>query len=378
MTRVGVRSEALRSVAGRLAEAADEVRAEASAVADAVARCRSPALLRAGVLAAWLDIEVRVLHVAGPAGLWGAALGLDALGVRLAAAARAYEEVERGVAGLLDAVRAGADLAARGGWLSDSGHVPVLRPVQARWPGSVLRGPADLVALGHGLGGARVRVVEVDAGAGRSAWVVVVPGTQAWGPRAGANPFDLTSDVRAVTGAATLAAAGVAAALDRAMAASGRAGSDDAVILVGHSQGGIHAAALAADPGFATRHRVTHVVTSGAPVGIFPIPERVRVLSVEHAEDPVPALDLTPNPAHAGWLTLRVGHGPPGDLRRHRLDAYVATVRAAEQAPRGTVPGLDGWEASAGAVLHRPVRGVTEVALERDAHRRRVGEPMPP
>ena len=32
-------------------------------------------------------------------------------------------------------------------------------------------------------------------GDGGSAWVVVVPGTQPWSPRAGGNPFDLTSDV---------------------------------------------------------------------------------------------------------------------------------------------------------------------------------------
>ena len=103
--------------------------------------------------------------------------------------------------------------------------------------------------------------------------MVVVPGTQEWSPRAGANPFDLTTDVRAVTGDATLAAAGVAAALD--LAAAGRVGRStaaDPVVLVGHSQGGILAAALASDAGFTARHRVTHVVTSGSPVGLFPVP----------------------------------------------------------------------------------------------------------
>ena len=226
-------------------------------------------------------------------------------------------------------------------------------------------GPADLVALGEGLDGGRVRVVEVEGPDGASAWVVVVPGTQEWSPRAAANPFDLTSDVRTVTGEATLAAVGAAAALDRAMAAAGRAGREDPVLLVGHSQGGIHAAALATDPAFTTAHRVTHVVTTGAPVGLFPVPGSIRVLSVEHADDPVPTLDLGPNPGGPSWLTLRAGEGPPTDVGRHRLEEYERTVRAAQEAPRGTVPGLGAWEVSAGAFLHRPVRSVTEVVVER-------------
>ena len=196
--------------------------------------------------------------------------------------------------------------------------------------------------------------------------MVVVPGTQEWSPRAGPNPFDLTTDVRAVSGGATLAAAGVAAALTLARSRSGRATADDPVLLVGHSQGGILAAALASDTGFTRDHRVTHVVTSGSPVGLFPVPSRVRVLSVEHADDPVPRLDLTPNPAHATWLTVRAPTAArPVDVDRHRLDGYVATVRLLEGAPRGTVPGLDAWQASAGAFLGAPVRSVSEVVVER-------------
>lgn len=368
MTRVGVRSEALAALAGRLGAAAEALRDEAALLASGLARCRSPGLGDGvAVLGAWVRVETDVLRLVGPAGLWGEALALDVLAVRLRVAARAYEEVERGAEAVLRAVRDGAGLASRAGGLTDGAAVAVVRPVAPTWAAHPLSGPADLVALGRGLDGGRVRVVELEAAGGGSAWVVVVPGTQEWSPRAGPNPFDLTSDVRAVVGDATVAAAGVGAALDLAVRESGAGGAeaDAPVLLVGHSQGGIHAAALAADPAFAARYRVTHVVTTGSPVGVFAVPDRVRMLSVEHADDPVPTLDLTPNPARSSWLTLRVGEGPPTDVRRHALEGYLGTVAAAEGAPVGTVPGLDAWEASAGAFLHRPVRSVTEVVVER-------------
>ncbi len=201
---------------------------------------------------------------------------------------------------------------------------------------------------------------------GGSAWVVVVPGTQEWSPRAGPNPFDLTTDVRAVTGDATVAAAGVAAALDLVRSGSPRSRPGDPVLLVGHSQGGILAAALAADAGFRRRHRVTHVVTSGAPVGIVPVPDSVRVLSVQHADDPVHRLDLTPNPARSSWVTVEApAAGPSVDVRRHGLETYVRTLRTVEDAPRGTVAGVEGFRATTGAFVGVPVRVVTEVVVAR-------------
>jgi hypothetical protein len=107
-------------------------------------------------------------------------------------------------------------------------------------------------------------------------------------------------------------------------------------------------------------------VTSGAPVGLFPVPATTRVLSIEHADDPVPRLDLSPNPASQSWTTVLAPAGTsPMDVDRHRLDAYVQTVRVIEGAPHGTVPGLDAWQASAGAFVGVPVRSVSEVVVER-------------
>ena len=373
--RLTVRSEALAATAARLEGVADEVRGSAYSLAGLSARVRPPPVVRPGdaaLFAHWVQLEAETARVVGPTGLWGLALALDALAVQLRAAARVYTEVEASVAAILAGVGAGADLVARGGWLTDGTSVPVVTVVA---PTLVLDrdhgfvGAADLVKAGEGLDGGRVRVVEVARGDGGSAWVVIVPGTQEWSPRAGANPFDITTDVRAVTGDATLAAAGVTGALEVARGRSGgRSRAGDPVVLVGHSQGGILAAALASDPAFTRRHRVTHVVTSGAPVGLLPVPPTTAVLSVERGDDPVPRLDLTPNPDRPSWVTVRSpGHGAAVDLGAHRLEGYVATLRVAEGAPRGTIDGLDAWQASAGVVLGRPVRSVSEVVIERAA-----------
>lgn len=392
--RVAVRSQALAAAATRVSSIADEVREDAGRLATAVAGAGTPRGGTPGeavLVARWLLVQARALEIAGPGGMWVEALELDALAAGLRAAARVYTEVERGVSGVLAGVAAAADLVARGGWLTEGARGvgdgsstgwgvgdppgPMVRAVdptltgplvgEAGVPGRVV-GVADLVAAGEGLDGGRVRVLETARGDGGSAWVVIVPGTQEWSPRAGENPFDLTTDVRALTGDSTVAAAGVALALTRARAHSGRAAPDDPVLLVGHSQGGILAAALASDPDFRAGNRVTHVVTSGAPVGLFPVPSSTRVLSVEHADDPVPRLDLTPNPAGHSWTTVVAPAGlQPLDVDRHRLDAYVQTVRVLQGAPRGTVAGLDAWQASAGAFLGAPVRSVSEVVVGR-------------
>jgi hypothetical protein len=372
MTRVAVRSEALAGAAARVTGVADDVRDDAARLAALLAQAgpvRTGRAVTPASLAAWLRAQLSTVAVIGPAGAWGAAWGLDALATQLQLAARCYVEVEAAVSALLRAVSAGTDLAGRGGFLTERPGAAVVTAVEPTLPVDRQRGLLgvdDLVAAGRGLEGGRVRVVEVSAGDGGSAWVVVVPGTQEWSPRPSANPFDVTTDLRAMTGDQTLAAAGVAAALSRARAASPRSTASDPVLLVGHSQGGILAAAVAADPGFRENHRVTHVLTTGSPVALFPVPSAVRVLSVEHGDDPVPRLDLTPNPASASWVTVRSPRRGTGlGVGRHRFESYVRTVGVLEAAPRGTFSGLDAWRASAGCFLGRPVRSVSEFRIER-------------
>src|SRR5829696_3630461 len=171
-----------------------------------------------------LRVQAAVIRLVGPEGALGEALALDALAVHVRAAARVYAGVERSVAAVVDGVRAAADLVAGGGWLTDGlGAVPVVAAVintvtVADLPGTSaggrVTGAGCLLAAGESLDGGRVRVLETSRGDGGAAWVVVVPGTQQWSARPGTNPFDLTTNVRAMTGEATVAAAGVAVALD--------------------------------------------------------------------------------------------------------------------------------------------------------------------
>lgn len=64
------------------------------------------------------------------------------------------------------------------------------------------------------------------------------------------------------------------------------------ILLAGHSQGGIIAANIAADPGFTARYQVDAVVTAGSPVNTIPVNPDVPVLNFHHTTDIVPKLDL--------------------------------------------------------------------------------------
>ena len=77
----------------------------------------------------WVRLEAETASVVGPGGAWGEALALDVLALRLRAAARVYAGVEASVSAVLAGVGAGADLAARGGWLTDGPVAPAVTPV---------------------------------------------------------------------------------------------------------------------------------------------------------------------------------------------------------------------------------------------------------
>ena len=141
--------------------------------------------------------------------------------------------------------------ATRGIALDESGRSVTVsaRPSAAGRPPT---GVADLVS-NHGptSGGSRVRVTGIRGPDGSWSWVVDVPGTQTFDPRAGDNPWDMTSNALLVAGRRPLIMQAVARALDDARRRAGDTSSASRVMLTGHSQGGLTAAALAADPSLA-------------------------------------------------------------------------------------------------------------------------------
>lgn len=211
--------------------------------------------------------------------------------------------------------------------------------------------PTDPSATGT----ATVRVDQVIGPGRRRAWVVAVPGQQQLSLRGGSNPFDLAGDVHAMARQDTAARQAVLAAMTVAGIPPG-----EPVLLAGHSQGGMVAAGLAADPAVRARYRITHVLAVGSPIAEYRIPDEVGVLAVEHADDVVPRLDGRANPDRASWVTVRRTLHPPGapadavaahDLERYRETAGLVddsddpSVRAFRSGlePFLDRPGAQGW-----------------------------------
>jgi hypothetical protein len=211
------------------------------------------------------------------------------------------------------------------------------------------------------LGGdaAEVQIVQVIDGNGTPSYIVQIPGTQEWGPQRGSNPFDLTTNVRLMAGDSTLIQQQVAEAMRRAGISPG-----DPVMLTGHSQGGITAAALASDPAFRHEFAVRTVVTGGSPIARFDIPADVSVLSLEHGQDAVPMLDGRKNPDRANWVTIDRDLGTVQDAvlpvpsvgAAHGTEVYAQTGALVDVSDD---PSVQVWRDRAQRFLSGQVGGVT-------------------
>lgn len=188
---------------------------------------------------------------------------------------------------------------------------------------------------------------------GSTTWVVTVPGTQEWGPLQRPNPFDLATNLQVMARQAH----DVATAVERALWMAGIPAGEP-VVLAGHSQGGLAAAAMAADPALRERFSIQAVVTAGAPVGTIPLPADVVGIHLEHGTDLVTALDARPNPETPHRTTVRTDlslapdpavravAGSPPDA--HDISLYTETARAAEDVDD---PGLREARAQLGELL---------------------------
>lgn len=199
-----------------------------------------------------------------------------------------------------------------------SGDVPPPRGVAglaARVPSSTAGAPQIRIER---YGGAQPR------------WVVYLAGTADFAPVPGAEPFDLTANVHATAG-------GDAASQRAVREALSAAGAEplDPLLLIGHSQGGLVAARLAE----AGDLNVAGYVNLGGPLGSVQA-VGVQGLSIEHADDIVPALGGN-------------GHAPPELLTvsRTALPATAAAEPASGTAEPAAQPfaahGLDRYRDTA-------------------------------
>jgi hypothetical protein len=147
-------------------------------------------------------------------------------------------------------------------------------------------------------------------------YVVYIPGTQAWAPKTGTNPLDLTSDLSAIS---KTGFAGSERAVSLAMTQAGIR-PDSAVLFVGHSQGGLVAANIS------TRYAGSKVLTFGAPVGQLGSALSAPTLSVEHNGDLVPRLDGKPNPYATNWVTVRQDLAGADPIAQHEMAGYEKTA----------------------------------------------------
>lgn len=170
-----------------------------------------------------------------------------------------------------------------------------------------------------------VRILSFPEGTGR-ALVVLIPGTQNFSPL-GSNPLNITSNLGVFGGTGSPSQSAVAAALKHAGAKAA-----DRVIFVGHSQGGIIGANLAAAP---QPYQVAGLITLGSPIAQLNL--EVPTVSLQHQQDPIPLLSGVTNPMKENWVTISSGEEYTSLVRAHHISSYAET---AQQAMFSENPGL--------------------------------------
>jgi hypothetical protein len=154
-------------------------------------------------------------------------------------------------------------------------------------------------------------------------YVVQLPGTESWALIPGEKARDLSANLHTMAGASTVYMRGVEQAMTKAHIPPGAP-----VMLAGHSQGGMTAAALAADPAFRHSYNVTQVVTAGAPIARSHIPPGVQALALENRYDIVPQLDGAANPdqPNVTTVTFDAQKGTVGD-NHNLLRTYAPAAK---------------------------------------------------
>lgn len=154
------------------------------------------------------------------------------------------------------------------------------------------------ITLNSGLDYATIAIQRYRREDGTVGWLVTIPGTDGEddSPLGWAQNMELMSD-----DPKERMNADSARMVLEAMRQAG-IGADEPVALIGHSQGGIVAAAIAAD--MADQYDIRHVVTTGSPIANHPIPSTTWVTSIEMDDELVAAFDGAANPSGTNWLTI--------------------------------------------------------------------------
>lgn len=189
----------------------------------------------------------------------------------------------------------------------------------------------------------QVRIERYTAPGEPPRYVVYVAPTQTFSPVADGEPWDLTSNIAGVGGLSS----GSIRATELAMADAGITAESE-VVLVGYSQGGLVADAVAASG----KWNAVGLETYGDPGGGVPVPEGVRGVAVRHTDDLIVALGGAQESTDRTIVERRAfaeGASIPHDLPvpAHQRRAYAETARLldAAQSPqvRAELDALDAF-----------------------------------
>ncbi len=171
-------------------------------------------------------------------------------------------------------------------------------------------------------GRAQVRIDQYSAPGQPDRFEVYLGGTADFSPTSGTEPWDLTSNISALSGEPSGAYRAVADVLNHA-----GVGAQSPLVVTGYSQGGLVAAQLAASGDYDVRG----LFTLGAPSGQVDVPRDVPWVAVEHTDDLVPALGGTWARADPVLVRREVfSDGPPPPelaVPAHAAEHYRATAK---------------------------------------------------
>jgi hypothetical protein len=164
-------------------------------------------------------------------------------------------------------------------------------------------------------------------------WIVYLPGTDDMATMPWTEDHDvrdLATNLHLIAGQDTAYARGIEEAMTRAGIRP-----HEPVLLAGHSQGGMEAAAMLSR---GTPFDVTNVVTAGSPVGLVSgYPAGSHVLSLENRGDVVPLLDGRDNADSVEQVTVRFDDHEASLLGNHRMVHYVRGGAAVDASPDPSV-----------------------------------------
>ena len=102
-------------------------------------------------------------------------------------------------------------------------------------------------------------------------------------------------------------------------------GENDRVILIGHSQGGI----IASNVVLSGDYPVKGLISVGAPIAHQDLD--IPVISIEHANDIVPALSGMTNPISNNWVTVENTPEAETIVEAHAMNTYIETAKLMDQ-----------------------------------------------